>query len=150
LLKVNQIGTITESIEAARLAQSDGWGVMVSHRSVTQALYIYYLVHAALGNAAVFLRVCIYVGSSPALLLQAIPTQRASELIVHAEIGGRGGDAKGLKYKSETSATVLLLSRHILTRFLFVCARSGETEDTTIADITVGLGVGQIKTGARK
>lgn len=57
LLKVNQIGTITESIEAARLAQSDGWGVMVSHRS-------------------------------------------------------------------------------------------GETEDTTIADITVGLGVGQIKTGA--
>ncbi|KNZ64643.1 phosphopyruvate hydratase [Puccinia sorghi] len=57
LLKVNQIGTITESIEAARLAQSDGWGVMVSHRS-------------------------------------------------------------------------------------------GETEDTTIADVTVGLGVGQIKTGA--
>ncbi|MBW0469831.1 hypothetical protein O181_009546 [Austropuccinia psidii MF-1] len=57
LLKVNQIGTITESIQAARLAQSDGWGVMVSHRS-------------------------------------------------------------------------------------------GETEDTTIADVTVGLGVGQIKTGA--
>ncbi|GAA96626.1 hypothetical protein E5Q_03296 [Mixia osmundae IAM 14324] len=57
LLKVNQIGTITESIEASRLAQSDGWGVMVSHRS-------------------------------------------------------------------------------------------GETEDTTIADIAVALGVGQIKTGA--
>ncbi|KIM28101.1 hypothetical protein M408DRAFT_9009 [Serendipita vermifera MAFF 305830] len=33
LLKVNQIGTISESIQAARLAQSDGWGVMVSHRS---------------------------------------------------------------------------------------------------------------------
>jgi enolase len=33
LLKVNQIGTITESIKAAQLAQSDGWGVMVSHRS---------------------------------------------------------------------------------------------------------------------
>ncbi|KAA1095950.1 hypothetical protein PGTUg99_035946 [Puccinia graminis f. sp. tritici] len=29
-----------------------------------------------------------------------------------------------------------------------VSHRSGETEDTTIADITVGLGVGQIKTGA--
>ncbi len=26
--------------------------------------------------------------------------------------------------------------------------RSGETEDTTIADLAVGLGVGQIKTGA--
>jgi enolase len=33
LLKVNQIGTISESIQAAQLCQSDGWGVMVSHRS---------------------------------------------------------------------------------------------------------------------
>lgn len=33
LLKVNQIGSLTESIEAAKLAQSAGWGVMVSHRS---------------------------------------------------------------------------------------------------------------------
>ncbi|KAJ1967220.1 phosphopyruvate hydratase [Dimargaris xerosporica] len=33
LLKVNQIGTVTESIQAALKARSDGWGVMVSHRS---------------------------------------------------------------------------------------------------------------------
>lgn len=33
LLKVNQIGTVTESIEAANLAYGAGWGVMVSHRS---------------------------------------------------------------------------------------------------------------------
>ncbi|XP_043846692.1 alpha-enolase-like isoform X2 [Dromiciops gliroides] len=33
LLKVNQIGTITESIQACRMAQNSGWGVMVSHRS---------------------------------------------------------------------------------------------------------------------
>ncbi|KAF9897365.1 phosphopyruvate hydratase [Lobosporangium transversale] len=33
LLKVNQIGTITESIKAAVLSQQSGWGVMVSHRS---------------------------------------------------------------------------------------------------------------------
>jgi enolase len=33
LLKVNQIGTITESIEAAKLSRENGWGVMVSHRS---------------------------------------------------------------------------------------------------------------------
>jgi enolase len=33
LLKVNQIGSITESIEAAMMAQFAGWGVMVSHRS---------------------------------------------------------------------------------------------------------------------
>jgi enolase len=33
LLKVNQIGTVTESINACKLAQQSGWGVMVSHRS---------------------------------------------------------------------------------------------------------------------
>merc|ERR1712046_162816 len=33
LLKVNQIGSVTESIEAATMAQAAGWGVMVSHRS---------------------------------------------------------------------------------------------------------------------
>merc|ERR1712187_244106 len=33
LLKVNQIGSITESIDAANLAMRSGWGVMVSHRS---------------------------------------------------------------------------------------------------------------------
>lgn len=33
LLKVNQIGTVTEAIEACKMSQSAGWGVMVSHRS---------------------------------------------------------------------------------------------------------------------
>lgn len=33
LLKVNQIGTVTESIDAATLSRKNGWGVMVSHRS---------------------------------------------------------------------------------------------------------------------
>jgi enolase len=33
LLKVNQIGTVTESIEAAKMSQAADWGVMVSHRS---------------------------------------------------------------------------------------------------------------------
>jgi len=33
LLKVNQIGIVTESIEACKMAQAAGWGVMVSHRS---------------------------------------------------------------------------------------------------------------------
>jgi enolase len=33
LLKVNQIGTVTESIKAHLLAKSAGWGTMVSHRS---------------------------------------------------------------------------------------------------------------------
>lgn len=33
LLKVNQIGTLTESIKAAQESYNAGWGVMVSHRS---------------------------------------------------------------------------------------------------------------------
>jgi len=33
LLKVNQIGSVSEAIDAAMLAQEKGWNVMVSHRS---------------------------------------------------------------------------------------------------------------------
>ena len=33
LLKVNQIGTFTEALDATNLARSHGWNVMVSHRS---------------------------------------------------------------------------------------------------------------------
>lgn len=33
LLKVNQVGSLTESIEAAILAKKNGWNIMVSHRS---------------------------------------------------------------------------------------------------------------------
>lgn len=33
LLKVNQIGSVTEAIDAAKLAFANGWSVMVSHRS---------------------------------------------------------------------------------------------------------------------
>lgn len=33
LLKVNQIGSLKESIEASNMSQKAGWGVMVSHRS---------------------------------------------------------------------------------------------------------------------
>lgn len=33
LLKVNEVGTVSESIQAAKDAKAAGWGVMVSHRS---------------------------------------------------------------------------------------------------------------------
>jgi len=33
LLKVNQIGSLTESIQAVKMAKAAGWGVMCSHRS---------------------------------------------------------------------------------------------------------------------
>lgn len=32
LLKVNQIGSVTESIAAVKLAKINGWGIMTSHR----------------------------------------------------------------------------------------------------------------------
>jgi enolase len=31
--QVNQIGTVTESIEAVKMSKAAGWGVMASHRS---------------------------------------------------------------------------------------------------------------------
>ena len=33
LLKVNQIGFVTESIDAVKVCKQSGWGVMCSHRS---------------------------------------------------------------------------------------------------------------------
>ena len=33
LLKVNQIGSVSESIEAVKDSKKNGWGVMTSHRS---------------------------------------------------------------------------------------------------------------------
>ncbi|KAI5451632.1 phosphopyruvate hydratase [Naganishia albida] len=47
LLKINQIGTISESIQAVQLAQSGNWGVMTSHRSgETESVYIAHLAVA--------------------------------------------------------------------------------------------------------
>ncbi|EKF32804.1 enolase [Trypanosoma cruzi marinkellei] len=45
LLKINQIGTITEAIEASKFCMANGWSVMVSHRSgETEDTYIADLV----------------------------------------------------------------------------------------------------------
>lgn len=33
LLKVNQIGSVSEAVEAVKMAKDAGWGVMASHRS---------------------------------------------------------------------------------------------------------------------
>eukprot|EP01065_Artemidia_motanka_P018751 TRINITY_DN220_c0_g3_i1.p2 TRINITY_DN220_c0_g3~~TRINITY_DN220_c0_g3_i1.p2 ORF type:complete len:457 (+),score=179.44 TRINITY_DN220_c0_g3_i1:66-1373(+) len=45
LLKINQIGSITEAIDAAQMAKKAGWSVMVSHRSgETEDTYIADLV----------------------------------------------------------------------------------------------------------
>ena len=33
LIKLNQIGTVTETLEAIRLSKQTGWGTVISHRS---------------------------------------------------------------------------------------------------------------------
>jgi len=33
LIKLNQIGTLSETIAAVKMAQAAGWGAMISHRS---------------------------------------------------------------------------------------------------------------------
>ncbi|KAG8638480.1 hypothetical protein MANES_14G033200v8 [Manihot esculenta] len=40
LLKVNQIGSVTESIEAVKMSKRAGWGVMAKHRSETEDTFI--------------------------------------------------------------------------------------------------------------
>lgn len=53
LLKVNQIGSVSEATEACLLAQKNGWGVMVSHRSgETEDTFIADLV-VALGTGQI-------------------------------------------------------------------------------------------------
>jgi len=53
LLKVNQIGSLTEAINAAKMAFSEGWSVMVSHRSgETEDTFIADLV-VALGTGMI-------------------------------------------------------------------------------------------------
>ena len=47
---------------------------------------------------------------------------------------------------TETVKTIELAKRHNYKTV--ISHRSGETEDTTIADLAVGLGLGQIKTGS--
>ncbi|KAK2194904.1 bifunctional Enolase/Enolase-like [Babesia duncani] len=53
LLKVNQIGSVTESIDACKMAHANKWGVMVSHRSgETEDTFIADLV-VALGTGQI-------------------------------------------------------------------------------------------------
>ena len=33
LIKLNQIGTVTETVDAVKMARDAGWGAMISHRS---------------------------------------------------------------------------------------------------------------------
>ena len=56
-----------------------------------------------------------------------------------------------IKFNQVGSITETIKTIHCANKNKFksiISHRSGETEDTTIADLAVGLGVGQIKTGA--
>lgn len=42
--QVNQIGSVTESIEAVKMSKKAGWGVMASHRRFDMLLYLAILI----------------------------------------------------------------------------------------------------------
>lgn len=77
LLKVNQIGSVTESIKAHNLAKSNGWGTMVSHRSgETEDTFIADLV-VGLSTGQVVIKHCtlqllshIYLGFSELMTIE--------------------------------------------------------------------------------
>jgi enolase len=70
-------------------------------------------------------------------LQEGIDTQAANSILIKVnQIGSL----------TETIEAVQLATRHGFTSIM--SHRSGETEDTTIADLAVGLNTGQIKTGS--
>ncbi|KAH8607840.1 Enolase N terminal domain [Trypanosoma vivax] len=87
LLKINQIGTITEAIEASKLCMKNGWSVMVSHRSgETEDTYIADLV-VGLGSGQIKTGAPCR-GERTAKLNQLLRIEE--ELGVHAKFGYPG------------------------------------------------------------
>ena len=75
--------------------------------------------------------------TNPAFVRRAIDTRAANSVLVKVNQIGT---------LTEAMDTVALAQRNGWTAM--VSHRSGETEDTTIADLAVAVGAGQIKTGA--
>lgn len=99
LLKVNQIGSVTEAIKACQISQAAGWGVMVSHRSgETEDTFIADLV-VGLGTGQIktgapcrFLSLRIFMlASSPLMLLSCHRSERLAKynqlLRIEEELG---------------------------------------------------------------
>jgi enolase len=64
LLKVNQIGSVTEAIKAHQLARASGWGTMVSHRSgETEDSFIADLVVGLSTGQVILSRICFRLHS---------------------------------------------------------------------------------------
>lgn len=58
---MNQIGSVTESIQACKMSQDNGWGVMVSHRSgETEDTFIADLVVGLCTGQVCVLRVVVH------------------------------------------------------------------------------------------
>ncbi|KAI9092521.1 hypothetical protein K1719_027649 [Acacia pycnantha] len=179
LLKVNQIGSVTESIEAVKMSKRAGWGVMASHRSgETEDTFIADLsvglatgqiktgapcrserlakynqllrIEEELGSAAV------YAGSK--FRAPLITTPFDDPLVI-------GNVASGFYSSSQYGLLHLILFTYCFTIWppspntigsvtesieavkmskragwgVMASHRSGETEDTFIADLSVGL-----------
>jgi len=90
----------------------------------------------ALGSKVQIVGDDIFV-TNPARLQKGIETGTANSILIKVnQIGSL----------TETIQTILLAHKNAYTTV--ISHRSGETEDTTIADLAVGLNTGQIKTGS--
>jgi enolase len=160
LVKVNQIGTLTETMDAVSLAQREGMKAIISHRSgETEDTFIADLaarfplvsiedplaeddwagwtkMTAQLGEKVQLVGDDLYV-TNPARLQRGIDEKAGNAILVKVNQIGT---------LTETMDAVSLAQREGMKAI--ISHRSGETEDTFIADLAVATNAGQIKTGA--
>ncbi|MCI4366095.1 MAG: enolase, partial [Thermoplasmata archaeon] len=82
LIKVNQVGTLTDTLRTVDLAAANGWSTVTSHRSgeVEDA----WLAHVALGTGARGLKCGVLGGERVAKLNELLRLGRATEGSLHA------------------------------------------------------------------
>ncbi len=127
LIKPNQIGTLTETLDAIDMATKAGYTAVISHRS---------------GETEDTTIADISVATNVGQIKTGAPcrTDRIAKynsiLIKPNQIGTLTETLDAIDMANKAGYTAV------------ISHRSGETEDTTIADISVATNVGQIKTGA--
>ncbi|GAA6051972.1 hypothetical protein JCM3770_002990 [Rhodotorula araucariae] len=132
LLKVNQIGTITESIKATTIADLVvGLGVgQIKTGAPCRS-------ERVAKNTKIQIVGDDLTVTNPKRIQTAIEKKSCNGLLLKVnQIGTITESIKATQLASSDGWGTM------------VSHRSGETEDTTIADLVVGLGTGQIKTGA--
>src|SRR5699024_4770053 len=138
LIKVNQIGTLSETFAAIEMAKKAGYTAVVSHRSGETE-------DTTIADIAV---------ATNAGQIKTGSTSRTDRIAKYNQLLRiEKGISNSILIKvnqictlSETFAAIEMAKKAGYTAV--VSHRSGETEDTTIADIAVATNAGQIKTGS--